>query len=56
MRPKLIFLCFISSITAAVAETPGAGDQAPEPLTLDAVTAAVLANNPSIRGARPFRT
>jgi outer membrane protein TolC len=51
MRPILFYLCSISFIPAARAETPDSGIPAAEVLSLSAVTDAVLANNPSIREA-----
>lgn len=51
MRPILSFLCSTLLITTVRAEVPNSGDPVPDALTLSAVTEAVLANNPSIRGA-----
>jgi cobalt-zinc-cadmium efflux system outer membrane protein len=51
MRPILSFLCSTLLITTLRAEAPNPGEPAPDVLNLSAVTEAVLANNPSIRGA-----
>jgi len=51
MRPVLLFFSSFSLITAALAETPNAGEPPPDVLSLSIVTEAVMGNNPSIREA-----